>query len=220
MSEHLLVFARHPVLGQVKTRLAHAVGPEEALRVYHELLGRTRAAAEGLAVAKTLWLAGEPVADAAFEGWPGYEQRPQPAGDLGERMHQAFAAAFAAGATAAVIVGTDCPDLTTGHLSAAFHHLAQHDVVVGPALDGGYYLLGLRALVPDFFVDKAWSTSAVLAATLADADRLGLRVAHLPTLSDVDTVHDLTAWQGRLREVSAPDGQLTRVNLEAARPGQ
>ncbi|HEX8656857.1 MAG TPA: TIGR04282 family arsenosugar biosynthesis glycosyltransferase, partial [Hymenobacter sp.] len=164
MTKHLLIFARYPVLGQVKTRLAQGVGPEQALAVYRELLARTRAAADGLAAAKTLWLAGDPPAGPAFEDWLGYARRPQPAGDLGGRMHQAFAAAFEAGATAAVIIGTDCPDLSTDHLNTAFQQLASHDVVVGPALDGGYYLLGLRALVPDFFINKPWSTAAVLAA--------------------------------------------------------
>jgi rSAM/selenodomain-associated transferase 1 len=211
MAEHLLIFARHPVLGQVKTRLAQGVGPEQALAVYRELLARTRAAADGLAATKTLWLTGDPPAGPAFEDWPGYAQRPQPVGDLGERMHQAFAAAFEAGAAAAVIIGTDCPDLRTEHLNTAFHQLAHHDVVVGPALDGGYYLLGLRVLVPDFFVDKPWSTAAVLAATLADADRLGLRVAHLPALADVDTADDLAAWRARVADAFAPGAPLTEA---------
>lgn len=197
MPNHLLIFARHPVLGQGKTRLAHTIGPEAALHVYHELLAHTRAAAAGVAATKTLWLAGEPAAENAFARWPGYQQRPQPPGDLGQRMHAAFAEAFAAGAPAAVAIGTDCPELTAAHLTAAFRHLATHDAVVGPALDGGYYLLGTRALVPDFFQNKPWSTATVLADTLADAARLGLRVAHLASLADVDTAEDLAAWRGR-----------------------
>ena len=198
MADHLLIFARHPVLGQGKTRLAGTIGPAAALRVYHELLARTRAAADGVAAAKTLWLAGDPPpAGPAFPEWAGYAQRPQPAGDLGQRMHEAFAAAFAAGATAALLIGTDCPELTADHLRAAFQQLATHDVVVGPALDGGYYLLGLKSLTLDFFLNKPWSTPAVLAATLADADRLSLRVARLPALADVDTADDLVAWRAR-----------------------
>ena len=197
MAEHLLILARHPVLGQAKTRLAAAIGPEAALHVYRELLARTRAAADGVAATKTVWLAGDAPAGDAFAGWAGYAQRPQPAGGLGPRLHRAFAAAFAAGATAAVAIGTDCPELTAGHLADAFRRLATHDVVVGPALDGGYYLLGTKALVPDFFINKPWSTAAVLAATLADADRLGLRVARLPALADVDTAADLAAWRAR-----------------------
>ncbi|UOQ50741.1 TIGR04282 family arsenosugar biosynthesis glycosyltransferase [Hymenobacter cellulosivorans] len=198
MAKHLLIFARHPALGLVKTRLAYTVGEAEALRVYEELLDHTRAAADGVAATKTLWLAGEPpLGPNAFTEWQAYEQRPQPTGELGERMHQAFGAAFAEGATRCVIIGTDCPELTSTHLEQAFAHLASHDVVVGPALDGGYYLLGMNTLIPDFFQNKAWSTDTVLADTLADADRLGLRVAQLPPLSDVDTASDLLAWQSR-----------------------
>ena len=197
-ANHLLIFARHPVLGQGKTRLAQTIGPEAALGVYRELLARTRAAADGVAATKTLWLAGAPSGENTFAHWPGYRQRPQPSGDLGQRMHAAFAAAFAAGAPAAVVIGTDCPELTAAHLAAAFRCLATHDAVVGPALDGGYYLLGTRALVPDFFQNKPWSTAAVLAETLADAARLGLRVAQLAPLADVDTAEDLAAWRGRV----------------------
>ncbi|OGX86432.1 hypothetical protein BEN47_13080 [Hymenobacter lapidarius] len=198
MAHQLLIFARHPALGQVKTRLARTEGPEAALHIYTELLHHTRTAADGVSATKTLWLAGdEPPTDSAFSKWAGYEQHPQPAGDLGERMHHAFARAFSGGATAAVIIGTDCPELTTAHLDAAFQHLATHDVVVGPARDGGYYLLGMRTLIPDFFSNKEWSTDAVLPTTLADAARLGLTVAQLPVLSDVDNADDLAAWRSR-----------------------
>lgn len=203
MADHLLVFARYPELGRVKTRLAETVGTPEALRVYRDLLARTRSAASAVAASKTLWLAGDLPADDAFEEWEGFTQRPQAAGDLGQRMHTAFAEAFAAGATAGVIIGTDCPELTPGHLQEAFQQLISHDVVVGPAQDGGYYLLGMNTLLPELFQDKPWSTDAVLAHTLADANRLGLRVAHLPTLSDVDTASDLQAWQSRLRGAGA-----------------
>jgi rSAM/selenodomain-associated transferase 1 len=203
MPDHLLIFARHPVLGQGKTRLASTIGPAAALEVYNELLACTYAATNGVVATKTLWLAGEASADGTpFTHWAGYEQHPQPSGDLGHRMHQAFSTAFAAGATAAVVIGTDCPELTSAHLAEAFRQLATHDVVVGPALDGGYYLLGMRKLVPEFFVNKLWSTPCVLAATLADANRLGLSVAHLPPLADVDTAEDLAAWRARAAAVS------------------
>lgn len=195
-TRHLLIFARPPEFGRVKTRLAASIGPVAALAVYEELLALTRAAADGVAARKTLWLApAAPAAPAAL--WPGagYAQRVQPAGDLGARMAAAFTAAFAGGAPAAILIGTDCPGLRAAHLEAAFAQLATHDVVLGPAADGGYYLLGMKTFIPDFFVDKPWSTAAVRAATLADARRLGLRVAQLPTLRDVDTADDLRAWR-------------------------
>lgn len=202
MAEHLLIFARHPALGQVKTRLAAGVGEAEALRIYRNLLAHTRAAADGVAVHKALWLAGDAPEGSEFSGWAGYEQRPQAAGDLGQRMHTAFAAAFAAGAKAAVIIGTDCPELSTPLLQQAFERLKTHDVVAGPAHDGGYYLLGMRQMVPDFFLNKTWSTETVLADTLADAQRMGLAVALLPPLSDVDNAEDLAAWQQRVADAA------------------
>ena len=189
--------ARHPALGQGKTRLASTIGAEAALAVYRELLARARAATAGVPATKTVWLAGTPTPPDAPDHWPGYAQHPQPAGDLGQRMHAAFATAFAAGATKAVIIGTDCPELTTGLLTQAFAQLDAHDVVLGPALDGGYYLLGMKQLIPDFFLEKEWSTASVRPATLADAARLGLRVALLPPLADVDTAEDLAAWRAR-----------------------
>ena len=117
--QHLLLFARHPELGHVKTRLARTLGDAAALAVYEELLAHTRAAVAGLPVVhKTAWLTGElaPTAAPLEQQWPGYVCRPQPAGDLGQRLATAFEAAFAAGARAVVVIGTDCPTLTTDHL--------------------------------------------------------------------------------------------------------
>lgn len=196
----LLVFAREPVLGRVKTRLAADIGQEAALAVYRELLGITATAVTAMQVPATVWLAEAPVpaADPALPRpeWPDLPWQVQPpAESLGERMAQAFATAFAAGTTRAVIIGTDCPGLTPELLRKAFEQLATHDVVVGPADDGGYYLLGLRELQPDLFANKNWSTATVLPDTLADAARLGLSVAQLPVLHDVDSGRDLETWR-------------------------
>ncbi|MBF9221913.1 TIGR04282 family arsenosugar biosynthesis glycosyltransferase [Hymenobacter ruricola] len=198
---HLLIFAREPALGRVKTRLAADIGPEGALAVYRELLGVTAAAVQAARVPATVWLAEAPApaADAARPRpeWPGLPWRVQPAaGDLGERMSHAFSEAFASGASRAVVIGTDCPGLTPELLLAAFDALAAHDVVLGPADDGGYYLLGMRELQPALFANKNWSTATVLPDTLADAARLGLSVAQLPVLHDVDSGRDLAKWRG------------------------
>jgi rSAM/selenodomain-associated transferase 1 len=200
---HLLIFAREPVLGRVKTRLAADIGPEAALATYRELLTLTAAAVRAAQVPATVWLADAPTepalgtaASAARPEWPGLPWRVQPAaGSLGERMAHAFAEAFAAGAGRVVIIGTDCPGLSADLLRQAFAQLATHDLVVGPATDGGYYLLGMKQLHARLFTDKQWSTATVLPATLADAARLGLRVAQLPTLADVDSAADLAAWR-------------------------
>jgi len=194
---HLLVFARVPALGRVKSRLAAGVGLPAALAVYRELLAITNAAIVAADVPATVWLADtagpEPTAAEAHE-WAALAARCQPEGDLGKRMTAAFAAAFAAGAGRVAIIGTDCPGLRARHLTQAFAALDNADVVLGPATDGGYYLLGLRQPQPALLANKAWSTDSVLADTLADAQHLGLRVSLLTELSDVDNAEDLAAW--------------------------
>ena len=199
---HLLIFAREPVLGRVKTRLAAGIGAAAALAVYRELLAHTAAAVAAAQVPATVWLAEAPQPPAspalARPEWPGLPWRVQPAaGGLGARMAQAFAEAFGGCAGRVAIIGTDCPGLSAELLRLAFAQLATHDLVLGPATDGGYYLLGMNELHADLFLHKAWSTAAVLPATLADAARLGLRVALLPALADIDSAADLAAWRGR-----------------------
>ncbi|RPD48571.1 glycosyltransferase [Hymenobacter sediminis] len=193
--QHLLLFARPPELGRVKTRLAADIGAEAALAVYRQLLTYTRGVAGPVAAHKIVWLAEAGPAADLTDWWPGFEQQPQPPGDLGQKMEAAFAYSFARQATAVVIIGTDCPGLTTEHLEAAFEALATHDVVLGPATDGGYYLLGMRQLWSSLFQNKAWSTATVRAATMADVEHLGLRLHLLPELSDLDTGADLRAWE-------------------------
>ncbi|RSK50290.1 TIGR04282 family arsenosugar biosynthesis glycosyltransferase [Hymenobacter rigui] len=192
---HLLIFARHPELGRVKTRLAATVGAEGALAVYKELLAHTRAVVAPLPVHKTVWLAEAPTSPRQAAEWPGYEPLLQPAGDLGRKMQVAFEHAFAQHAGQVLIIGTDCPGLTTAHLTEAFEALHTHDVVLGPAADGGYYLLGMRQLYPQLFQGKNWSTATVRAETLADIRNLNLRLHQLPELQDIDTSADLNAWQ-------------------------
>ena len=184
----------------MKTRLAATIGPEAALAVYRELVKHTQQAAAALTdVRKTVWFA-EPAATPALAAeWVGFEQAVQPPGDLGQKMQAAFEEAFRQGAEATIIIGTDCPTLTAAHLTAAFQALATHDVVLGPAEDGGYYLLGMRKLRAELFQNKAWSTAEVLTATLADTMQLGLRTTLLPLLRDVDTAADLAAWRAAER---------------------
>jgi rSAM/selenodomain-associated transferase 1 len=193
---HLLIFARHPELGRVKTRLAAGIGAEAALAVYEELLQHTYNATASVAAHKTVWLAEAPTTAGSLPAvWNTYEQQLQFPGDLGLKMQAAFSHAFSHGAKAAVIIGTDCPGLTTALLTQAYAALTTHDVVIGPAEDGGYYLLGMNELYQDLFANKSWSTDSVLTHTVADAARLGLRVAQLPTLRDVDDAADLAAWR-------------------------
>ena len=188
----LLLFVRNPELGKVKTRLAAAVGPEKALDIYIRLLRHTRQITQNLPVQKRVYYA-DWVAE--NDKWPKeqYQKRLQPPGDLGEKMEAAFAAAFAEGYASVVIIGSDCLQLTPAILQQAYHELTQHDVVIGPALDGGYYLLGMNRLHRELFRNKRWSTAHVFPNTLQDIRTLQLSYALLPRLSDVDHVEDLDA---------------------------
>ncbi|HND87700.1 MAG TPA: TIGR04282 family arsenosugar biosynthesis glycosyltransferase [Saprospiraceae bacterium] len=194
----LLIFLRNPVLGQVKTRLARSLGDAEALRIYRLLLDKTRHAA--LDVAAHRWLCYTDFPDLADE-WPNafFEKKSQSPGDLGERMAAAFRQAFEAGARRAVIIGSDCPQLDGPALQVAFEMLDTADIVLGPASDGGYYLLGMKHLAPALFQGIAWSTGSVLQQTLAASRAAGLSVTLLPMLRDVDTLEDWQAYQATQR---------------------
>ncbi|RDV16207.1 glycosyltransferase [Pontibacter diazotrophicus] len=186
----LMLFVRNPELGKVKTRLAASVGPEKALEVYLQLLQHTRKVTSEIPVEKLVYYSDTVDTN---DLWPNeeYQKRVQPPGDLGEKMEAAFAAAFEEGHTAVVIIGSDCLQLTPEIVLQAYHKLEQHDVVIGPALDGGYYLLGMKRLHPGLFRNKRWSTEHVFPDTLQDVERLQLSHALLPRLSDVDYVEDL-----------------------------
>jgi rSAM/selenodomain-associated transferase 1 len=190
----VLVFVRAPEAGRVKTRLAAGIGAEAALRVYRRLA--EHAVREALATGAEVRVHFTP-ADRGGEVrvWLGDEVRyfPQAEGDLGERMEAAFDAAFADGAERAVIIGSDLPDLSAELLREAFALLDSRMAVLGPARDGGYYLLGMRAMVPGVFHGVPWSTDAVLARTLERMRDAGAEPALLATLADVDEAADLPA---------------------------
>ncbi|MDX5481047.1 MAG: TIGR04282 family arsenosugar biosynthesis glycosyltransferase [Hymenobacteraceae bacterium] len=193
----LMLFVRNPELGKVKTRLAASVGPEQALEIYVHLLQHTRQVTQDLPVDKVVYYTNRVEHD---DIWPDgkYEKRVQPSGDLGERMQAAFSAAFAEGYTSVVIIGSDCHQLTPHIIERAFEELKTHEVVIGPALDGGYYLLGMNHQHPELFRDKRWSTEHVFPDTLQDIEHLHLSHTLLPRLSDVDQVEDLDEdfWAG------------------------
>lgn len=192
----LHIFIKNPRLGYVKTRLAATVGNEEALRIYHILLEKTRDAGRSHGGERWLWYSDEvPEGD----DWLAAEfvKKVQFPGDLGERMSHAFREGFVAGATSAVIVGSDCPELSPEILAEAFTALETHDFTVGPTPDGGYYLLGMRAYQPAVFEQIAWSTEAVFPATIERIEALGATVHLLPILSDVDNETDWKTYLNR-----------------------
>lgn len=189
----LLIFAKNPRLGHVKTRLARDLGEEQALHIYRHLLRLTRRAAEKVPFRKFLFYS-----DFVEENddWnpETFDKRAQDGATLGERLRDAFQRVFAEESIRrAVVVGTDCPDLSPDLITKAFLALETHDFVLGPARDGGYYLLGMKALEEKIFQNKRWSTATVLSDTLADLRGLGKSFYLLPMLADVDTVRDLPA---------------------------
>ena len=188
----LIVFLRAPERGRVKTRLAATVGEDRALAVYEQLLAHTLREAAPLPCMKEAWYA-DAVPDKDPSADHGFMAHVQQGTDLGARMAHAFERAFASGDMRAVIIGTDCPGINSGLLREAFEALAEHDAVIGPARDGGYYLLGLRSMVDELFANKAWSSDSVLKDSLADLQRRGASYRLLPELIDVDTEADLDA---------------------------
>lgn len=195
--DHLLmVFAKRPVAGRVKTRLAEEVGEDRALEVYRLLLEHTRRTCLEVPVRRQIWFDGRP-ADAGRWTAPQFESRVQPEGDLGARMSHAFREASGEGDVRMVLIGSDCADLRADHLRGAFEALTRHDLVLGPSSDGGYYLVGARAWHPELFKGISWSTPEVLSRTLEKARGQGLSTHLLPELGDVDTAGDW--WRARRR---------------------
>ena len=126
---------------------------------------------------------------------PDFVYNPQGEGDLGVRMARSLASALQ-GTNCAVIIGTDCPGLNSSILAAAFEQLQlSYDLVLGPAVDGGYYLLGLRYFIPELFIGINWGTDQVLQQTVDIAHQLNLSIAFLPELADVDRPEDLFVWE-------------------------
>lgn len=195
MLRAVLVFVRAPEPGRVKTRLAAAMGPQAALRIYRRLAEHTLREAAALAGEGVQVRVHHTPADAgdAVRAWlgAGPVYLPQADGDLGMRMEDAFARAFAAGMERVVIVGSDLPDVSATLLRRAFDLLDAHPAVIGPARDGGYYLLGLRRMVGGIFDGITWSTPDVLSSTLDRFRAAGMEPVMLEELADVDEVGDL-----------------------------
>lgn len=188
----LCIFARAPVLGQVKTRLAAALGPQAALRAHVRLvLDTLDRLAEIPGVQCELWVAGA-MEVPVIEEWRAERSltvHEQVGADLGERMAHALATCLDANRKG-LIVGCDCPTVTGAYIDRAVAALDHHDLVLGPAEDGGYGLIGLRKLAPELFNDMCWGSSGIFAETIKRANDSGLSWAALETLWDVDNERD------------------------------
>ena len=209
----VVVFAKAPEPGRVKTRLTPALRAREAADLYRALL------------ADTLDIADRTKAEVivAYEATRGRRTLEsivgtrrmiaQPSGDLGARLVGVTNQLLNRNRAPLIVIGSDCPGVDTGLLRDAFRALRTADVVIGPALDGGYYLIGLKRPSPELFDRIPWSTTSVLASTLERAEEAGLRVASLRDERDIDTPEDVLAWHAdaRSRDLDATYPRTSRV---------
>jgi rSAM/selenodomain-associated transferase 1 len=205
VTNRLIIFTRYPEAGKAKTRLISALGAEGAAELHREMAEHTVAQARKLqsycsAIIEVRFSEGDSI---RMQEWLGDDlfYQSQGAGDLGDRLIHAAQFAFNHHSTSIVIIGTDCPELDAVILQKAFDELREHDLVLGPANDGGYYLIGLRRFIPEPFQGIAWSTSQVLQQTVEIATQLRLAIAYLPLLSDVDYPQDLVVWERVKKEI-------------------
>ena len=193
----LMIFTKAPVAGEVKTRLLPFLSAEQAAALHRQLVSHCL---KKLTCSNSyrceLWVSGAYEWAKAFE-LPIKQQR---GADLGERMANAFAECFAQAAKV-IVVGTDCPWLSQPHIEEALAALDDHDLVIGPATDGGYVLLGLTANCPQLFANIDWGSARVLQQTRALAESLGLDYRLLAPLDDIDRPEDLQKLQSDFPEL-------------------
>jgi rSAM/selenodomain-associated transferase 1 len=215
VGELLVVFVKYPEPGRVKTRLAAGIGANEAAAAYRELVTTTFEAigqwlqegelARDHRPPRTVWVYFDPAEKrTAIQTWLDPEVRcwtvppqwvAQPEGELGGRLQSAFHQGFNAGFYAICAIGTDCPELTGDGLERAFSELSRWEGVAGPTRDGGYYLIGVKTEHSLLFENIPWSSPETFSATCKVAERLGLHLAILPMLEDVDTEADWRRWR-------------------------
>ena len=214
-AQRLVIFTRFPEPHKTKTRLIPALGPEGAAGVQRDMTRHTlalvRELARGFSVSVEVRFEGGDAEKMAACFGNDLSYRPQGPGDLGCRMAAAFAEAFREGAERTVLIGTDCPEIAPELIRESFDRLATCDVVLGPASDGGYYLIGLRRPAPELFTGIPWSSERVFDETMHRAGKLSLNVFLLKTLSDVDRPEDLAVWHRANQLAAAVSG--TRISV-------
>jgi uncharacterized protein len=186
----LIIFIKNPEKGNVKTRLAKTAGDETAYQIYKKLISHTLEVAEKLNIEKQLWYSDYVDENDGIDS-DVFKKFRQSEGNLGQRMSDAFRSSFEEKCGKAVIIGSDCPGISSELLEQAFDALDSHDTVIGPANDGGYYLLGMNRFFPSLFDGIAWSTNSVFDQTMAAIEKMGLRGHRLPEMIDIDTERDL-----------------------------
>ncbi len=185
----LMIFVKNLIPGMVKTRLAKDIGIDKALDVYNELVLHTHKITKKIEVDKAIYYSEYVELEDIWDSGD-YKLTSQKGFTLGDKMHNAFEEAFES-YKKVVIIGSDCYDLNSKIIKTSLEILEENNVVVGPAKDGGYYLLGMSKFFPQLFADKAYSTENVLKELLEEAENLQLSVYQLPVLNDIDTLEDL-----------------------------
>ncbi|MGF1524913.1 MAG: TIGR04282 family arsenosugar biosynthesis glycosyltransferase [Leptolyngbyaceae cyanobacterium] len=199
LKNRLIIFTRYPEAGKTKTRLIPHLGAEQAAdlqrRMTEHIVGITRPLRVKGSLSVEIHFSGGSLEQ--MQDWLGPEltYQPQPSGDLGRRLQHTFASGLQAGFERVVVIGSDCPEICSHHLEQALRQLHRHDIVLGPAVDGGYYLVGISRACTELFEGIAWGTEKVFAQTVAIANRLGCSLATLETLRDVDRPEDIAIFE-------------------------
>jgi len=196
----LIVFAKLPEPGKVKTRLAQDLGNERAAEIYSTIARDIISRVSKPLLYETVIFYDPPEKKDEVDLWlkdcaqtDNEHLIPQEGGSLGERISGAFESIFYAGANSTVIIGTDCTDVTANMIGETFGELKEYDAVLGPAEDGGYYLLGLNCFIPGLFKEIEWSTELVLEQTISRLNKLGANYKLRETLRDIDNLKDLNS---------------------------
>jgi uncharacterized protein len=184
----IIIFQKNPESGKVKTRLASTVGDGNALKIYHILVEHTHSVIRAISAKKHLFFSNFIENDAK---WIEYALKVQKGDDLGLRMYNAILDVKNEGAERVVVIGTDCYELSAQHIEEAFEKLETNDYCIGPALDGGYYLIGTRNPDEEVFLGKEWSTETVFEEAKKSIETIGKSLFSLEALSDVDYEEDL-----------------------------
>ena len=197
--QHLIIFTRYPEPGKTKTRLIPALGSLGAANLQRQMTEYTifevKKLQKAIAISLEVRFAGGN--SQVMQDWLGSDlvYQSQGDGDLGSRMMRSLFSSFESGAENVVIIGTDCPGVNAQILATAFEHLHTFELVLGPAIDGGYYLIGLRFPVAELFTNIDWGTAEVFQQTIDIANKLNLSHVYLPPLADVDRPEDLPIWE-------------------------
>ena len=184
----LIIFTRNPILGKVKTRLAKAVGKKTALDIYLFLLQKTKEVTQNVHCDKVIFYSEEILENDLWDTTT-HKKNLQVGKDLGAKMNHAFETCFEDKYDKVVLIGSDLYDLEVSHIEEAFEKLEKNEVVIGPATDGGYYLIGLKKTYPEIFQNKNWGTSSVRKETLKNLEKVNVHL--LPILNDVDVFEDI-----------------------------